>query len=53
MNQKLINIAQKVGMDKAIAYTSGNGIIGAFIGVFSVVLYATRLTKEEQVSCDR
>jgi len=48
MNQKLINIAQRIGMDKAIAYTSGNGIIGAFIGVFSVVLYATCLSKEEQ-----
>lgn len=48
MNQKLINIAQKLGMDKAIAYTSGNGIIGALIGVFSVALYATCLTKEEQ-----
>ncbi|MBO4922851.1 MAG: hypothetical protein J5382_01850 [Bacteroidales bacterium] len=35
-------------MDKAIAYTSGNGLLGAFIGVFSVVLYATCLTKEEQ-----
>lgn len=48
MNQRIINIAQKIGMDKAIAYTSGNGIIGAFIGVFSVILYATCLTKEEQ-----
>lgn len=48
MNKKLINIAQKVGVDKAIAYTSGNGVIGAFIGVFSVVFYATCLTKEEQ-----
>lgn len=48
MKQSLIIVAQKIGMDKAIAYTSGNGIIGAFIGVFSVVLYATCLTKEEQ-----
>lgn len=48
MNQRFVNIAQKIGMDKAIAYTSGNGIFGAFIGVFSVVLYATCLTKEEQ-----
>lgn len=48
MNQQLVNIAHKIGMDKAIAYTSGNGVIGAFIGVFSVVLYATCLTKEEQ-----
>lgn len=35
-------------MDGAVAYTSVNGIVGAFIGVFSVVLYATCLTKEEQ-----
>lgn len=48
LNQKLINLAQRIGMDKAIAYTSGNGIVGAFIGVFSVLLYATCLTKEEQ-----
>ena len=48
MNQKLVDIASKIGMDKAIAYTSGNGVIGAVIGVFSVVLYATCLTKEEQ-----
>lgn len=48
MSKILIDIAHKIGMDKAIAYTSGNGIIGAFIGVFSVVLYATCLTKEEQ-----
>ncbi len=41
-------IAGKLGIDKAIAYTSGNGVLGAFIGVFSVVLYATCLTKEEQ-----
>lgn len=43
-----INIANKIGIDKAIAYTSGNGILAAFIGIFSVVLYATCLTKEEQ-----
>lgn len=48
MNQKIVCIAHKLGMDKAIAYTSGNGMIGAFMGVFSVVLYATCLTKEEQ-----
>ena len=41
-------IANKIGMDGAIAYTSGNGILGAAIGVFSVVLYATCLTKSEQ-----
>lgn len=48
MNEKIVKLAHKIGMDKAIAYTSGNGILGAFIGVFSVVLYATCLTKEEQ-----
>lgn len=40
--------ANKLGMDKAIAYTSGNGVISAAIGVFSVLLYATCLSKEEQ-----
>lgn len=48
MRQLFTNAAHKLGMDKAIAYTSGNGVIGAFIGVFSVVLYATCLSKEEQ-----
>ena len=48
MNSFLLKIKQKLGMDKAIAYTSSNGVIGALIGVFSVVLYATCLTKEEQ-----
>lgn len=43
-----VTFAEKIGMDKAVAYTSGNGILGAIIGVFSVVLYATCLTKEEQ-----
>ena len=44
----LKKIADKIGIDGAIAYTSGNGILGAAIGVFSVVLYATCLTKSEQ-----
>lgn len=48
LNNIGVNAARKIGMDKSIAYTSGNGIISAFIGVFSVVLYATCLTKEEQ-----
>ena len=48
MEFSIKDIAHKIGMDKSIAYTSGNGIISAFIGVFSVVLYATCLTKEEQ-----
>ena len=48
MNKYFIYVAQKIGMDKAIAYTSGNGVVGALIGVFSVFLYATCLTKEEQ-----
>lgn len=39
---------QRIGVDKAIAYTSGNGLLSAVIGVLSVVLYATCLTKEEQ-----
>ena len=41
-------LRNKLGIDKAIAYTSSNGVLSAFIGVFSVFLYATCLTKEEQ-----
>lgn len=48
LNNIGVNAARKIGMDKSIAYTSGNGVISAFIGVFSVVLYATCLSKEEQ-----
>lgn len=48
MKKHLFIIAQKIGIDKAIAYTSGNGVLGAIIGVFSVVLYAACLSKEEQ-----
>lgn len=48
MNSILIKIAQKIGIDKAIAFTSANGVLGAFIGVVSVILYATCLSKEEQ-----
>lgn len=47
-NRQLINIAHKIGLDKAIAYTSGNGVINALIGILSVVIYASCLTKEEQ-----
>ena len=48
LKDSLVKLAHYIGIDKSIAYTSGNGIISAFIGVFSVVLYATCLTKEEQ-----
>ena len=44
----IYKIGNKLGIDKAIAYTSSNGVLSAFIGVFSVFLYATCLTKEEQ-----
>lgn len=48
VSNRLTNIAQKIGMDKAIAYTSGNGILGAVVSVLSIVLYATCLSQEEQ-----
>ena len=37
-----------LGVDKAIAYTSLNGVLGALFGVMSVFLYATCLSKTEQ-----
>lgn len=41
-------IAHLIGIDKAIAYTSMNGVLGAAIGCISVLFYTTFLTKEEQ-----
>ena len=35
-------------MDKAIAFTSGNGVVNAIIGVVSVLIVTTCITKEEQ-----
>ncbi len=41
-------IANVLGVDKAIAYTSLNGVLGAVFGILSVFLYATCLSKTEQ-----
>ena len=48
MKQLIQKVAQLLGVDKAIAYTSSNGVLGAAIGVVSVFIYATCLSKEEQ-----
>ena len=48
MNQKLFNIAQKIGLDKAIAYSSGSRVIGGLTGVLSVFFITTFLTGVEQ-----
>ena len=48
MNQLLKQIANKIGIDKAIAYSSGARIIQAFTGVASIFFIATFLSKEEQ-----
>lgn len=48
MKQLIQKVAQLLGVDKAIAYTSSNGVLGALIGVVSVFIYATCLSKEEQ-----
>lgn len=40
--------AKKIGMDGAIAYSSGSRIFQAFAGVFTVVFIAAFLSKEEQ-----
>lgn len=48
MNQQLINIAQKIGMDKSIAYSSGSRVIQGFTGVASVFFITTFLTGVEQ-----
>lgn len=48
MNQQLANIAHKIGVDKAIAYSSGSRIIGAISGVLSVFFITTFLTGVEQ-----
>lgn len=41
-------IAQKIGVDKAIAYSSGARVIGAFTGVASVFFITSFLTGVEQ-----
>lgn len=44
----LPSIAQKIGIDKSIAYTSGARIIQGFTGVISVFFISTFLTSVEQ-----
>jgi len=48
MNQELLNIAHKIGLDKAIAYSSGARVVGGFTGVASVFFITTFLTGIEQ-----
>lgn len=48
MNQQLYNIAQKLGMDKAIAYSSGSRIVQGLTGVLSVFFIALFLSGVEQ-----
>ncbi len=48
MNQSLTNIAHKIGVDKAVAYSSGSRIVAALTGVLSVFFITTFLTKVEQ-----
>lgn len=42
------NIAQRIGMDRAIAYSSGSKILGGFTGILSVFFISTFLTGVEQ-----
>lgn len=44
----LKSVANKLGIDKAIAYSSGARIIQAFTGVVSIFFIATFLSEEEQ-----
>lgn len=48
MNKIFINIAHKIGLDKAIAYSSGSRVISGLMGVFSVFFITTFLTGVEQ-----
>ena len=48
MNQYLTFIAHKIGVDKAIAYSSVSRIVGAVTGILSVFFITTFLTKVEQ-----
>ena len=47
-NDLLITIAHKIGMDKAIAYSSGARIAGGVLGLLTVVIISTFLTGVEQ-----
>ena len=48
MIKLLMTLKEKLGIDKAIAYSSGARIIQAFTGVISIFFIATFLSKEEQ-----
>lgn len=48
MNQFLIHIAHKIGLDKSIAYSSGARIVQGVAGVGSVFFISTFLTGVEQ-----
>ena len=47
-NNIITNIARKIGMDGAIAYSSAARVFQAFAGVISIFFIATFLTGEEQ-----
>ena len=44
----LYSLGKRIGMDKAIAYSSGARIVQAFTGVVSVLMVASFLSGEEQ-----
>lgn len=48
MNERLLKISHKLGIDKSIAYSSGARVIQAFTGVASIFFIAQFLTKPEQ-----
>lgn len=48
MNQLIVKFAQKIGMDKAIAYSSGSRIVQGVAGVLTVFFVSTFLTGVEQ-----
>lgn len=50
INQKIIDIAHKFGMDKSVAYSSGSRIVQGFTGVVSVFFITTFLSGVEQAS---
>lgn len=48
MNQYVVDIAHKIGMDKSIAYSSGSKVVSGIAGVCSVFFITTFLTGVEQ-----
>lgn len=48
MNRLIVKFAQKIGMDKAIAYSSGSRIVQGVAGVLTVFFVSTFLTGVEQ-----